>query len=172
MIAQLMRTYPNTDWRNHDVVTMSMPRYMFYATQVTDKDIGGGAAARIDRAGHSLQFAGAGHPPAIVVTPGQTPRLLESQGPILGEFEDPWPHDAIAVTEVKPGDRVIIYTDGLTESFDTRRRMLDVDGLVKIVHDTAGLLLVQMKEEILSRVANWRSGGASDDISLLLLEVA
>ena len=42
MIAPLMRTYPNTDWRNHDVVTMNMPHYMFYATHVTDNDIGGG----------------------------------------------------------------------------------------------------------------------------------
>ena len=42
MIAPLMRTYPNPDWRNHDVVTMAMPHYMFYATHVTDKDIGGG----------------------------------------------------------------------------------------------------------------------------------
>ena len=40
MIAPLMRTYPNPDWRNHDVVTMNMPHYMFYATHVTDKDIG------------------------------------------------------------------------------------------------------------------------------------
>ena len=42
MLAPLMRTYPNTDWRNHAVVTMNMPHYMFYATHVTDKDIGGG----------------------------------------------------------------------------------------------------------------------------------
>lgn len=42
MIAPLMRTYPSTDWRNHEVVTMAMPHYMFYATHVTDKDIGGG----------------------------------------------------------------------------------------------------------------------------------
>ena len=42
MIAPLMRTYPNPDLRNHDVVTMNMPHYMFYATHVTDNDIGGG----------------------------------------------------------------------------------------------------------------------------------
>ena len=36
-----MRTYPNPDLRNHDVVTMNMPHYMIYATHVTDNDIGG-----------------------------------------------------------------------------------------------------------------------------------
>jgi hypothetical protein len=41
MIAPLMRTYPNPDLRSHDVVTMNMPHYMFYATHVTDNDIGG-----------------------------------------------------------------------------------------------------------------------------------
>ena len=39
MIAPLMRTYPSPDAT--EVVTMSMPHYMFYAPNVKDADIGG-----------------------------------------------------------------------------------------------------------------------------------
>src|SRR6202050_1862462 len=37
------------------------------------------AAARIDLGGRRMIFAGAGHPPAMIVTPGEEPRLLESR---------------------------------------------------------------------------------------------
>ena len=36
------------------------------------------AAARLKRTSTSLQFAGAGHPPAMIVRQGQSPRLLAS----------------------------------------------------------------------------------------------
>jgi hypothetical protein len=41
-------------------------------------------AAPLDREARILEFAGAGHPPALVVGPGHPPRLLESQRAVLG----------------------------------------------------------------------------------------
>ena len=40
-------------------------------------------------------------------------------------------------TAIEPGDRVLIYTDGLTENFNLKREMLGVEGLAEIVRDTA-----------------------------------
>ncbi|MGA8871341.1 MAG: SpoIIE family protein phosphatase, partial [Candidatus Acidiferrales bacterium] len=70
-----------------------------------------------------------------------------------------------------PGDRVVLYTDGLTEAFNARHEMLDVDGLQKIVRETSHLPLGEMKQGILDRVAAWRAGPSRDDMSLVLLEV-
>ena len=39
MLAPLMRVYPTTP-DNKEIVTMSMPHYMFYAPYLTDADIG------------------------------------------------------------------------------------------------------------------------------------
>ena len=72
---------------------------------------------------------------------------------------------------ILPGDRLIIYTDGFTESFNSQQEMLGVEGLRKIVCDTAGLPLLMMKQEIIARVAAWRSGPAVDDMSLVALEI-
>ena len=130
------------------------------------------AAARFDRTRNTLQFAGAGHPPAMIVRDGQPPRLLESRSMVLGLFEDAVDSDAIIETPVQPGDRVIIYTDGLTESFNSRQEMLGIDGLRDLVNNASGMPLDAMKRQILNDVAAWRNGPATDDVSLVLLELS
>ncbi len=45
-------------------------------------------AARLDLAARTLEFFGAGHPPAMIVKPGEAPILLESRSAILGLMPD------------------------------------------------------------------------------------
>jgi serine phosphatase RsbU (regulator of sigma subunit) len=66
----------------------------------------------------------------------------------------------------------VIYTDGLTESFNSEHEMLGVDGLQEIVAEASNLPLAEMKNQILDRVAAWRHGHAQDDVSLVLLEIS
>jgi serine phosphatase RsbU (regulator of sigma subunit) len=129
------------------------------------------AAVRFNRLCRSLQFAGAGHPPVMIVGRGKSPRLLESKSMILGLFENAVEAEAIVEVPLEAGDRVVVYTDGLSENFNARREMLGVDGLGKIVSDTLDLPLAEMKQQIIERVAAWRNGPAADDISLVLMEV-
>ncbi len=130
------------------------------------------AAIRLDRSCRSLQFAGAGHPPAMIVRKGESPRLLESRSGILGLFENVVDADSIIEASVEPGDRVLIYTDGLTENFNAQREMLGVEGLSEIVRDAFHLPLAGMKRQILDRVESWRSGPATDDVSVVLVEIS
>jgi PAS domain S-box-containing protein len=129
------------------------------------------AVARLNQAARLLEFAGAGHPPAMIVQPGERPRLLESQSAVLGLLHDAVDAEATVQVPVHSGDRVVIYTDGFTETFDAQREMLGVEGLSDIVRDTAKLSLVQMKQEIVDRVAAWRSGPPADDMSLVVVEI-
>ncbi len=128
-------------------------------------------AARIDRGGRRMVFAGAGHPPGMIVTPGQEPRLLESRSMVLGALPDAVDGEATLDVDLNPGDRVVLYTDGITEVFNSRGEMLDVEGLQKYVRETAILPFGEMKQGILDRVAAWREGPPTDDVSLVLLEV-
>ena len=128
-------------------------------------------AARLDLAARTLEFVGAGHPPAMIVKPGEAPRLLESRSSVLGLL-----HDAVDVGSpmkipVVAGDRVILYTDGFTESFNTRDDMLGVEGLAEIVRETSKLPLSAMTQEIVARVAAFRHGPAADDMSLVVVEI-
>jgi phosphoserine phosphatase RsbU/P len=130
------------------------------------------AAARIDRGGQRMLFAGAGHPPAMVVTPGEEPRLLESRSMVLGALPDAVNGEAVLDVGLRRGDRVALYTDGITEVFDSQGEMLGIPGLQKIVREAALAPFAEMKRIILDQVAAWREGPPADDVSLVLVEVA
>jgi PAS domain S-box-containing protein len=129
------------------------------------------AAARLNPQRRVLEFAGAGHPPAMVVHPGKAPRLLESRSAVLGLIDDAVDLESAAEVPVNTGDRVVIYTDGFTESFNEQNDMLGVEGLSAIVEETAELPLSTMTQEIVNRVAAFRSGPPSDDMSLVVVEI-
>jgi serine phosphatase RsbU (regulator of sigma subunit) len=135
---------------------------VFYFTMV---------AARLEREGKTLEYAGAGHPPAMIVQPGKAPRLLESGSAVLGLLEDAVGQEATMLVPVQSGDRLVIYTDGFTESFNQQRDMLGVEGLSEIVRETSTLPLQEMKEQILHRVAAYRQGPPDDDMSLVIIEI-
>lgn len=129
------------------------------------------AAARIDRRGRALEFAGAGHPPAMIVQPGAEPRLLPSRSTILGAFPDALDADATLYTDLEPGDRIVLYTDGITDVFDSRGEMLKADGVQSFVRETSLLPFSEMKQGIVDRVAAWSNGAPVDDVSIVLVEV-
>ncbi len=130
------------------------------------------AAARIDMGGRRMIFAGAGHPPAMIVTPGEEPRLLESRSMVLGGLPDAVATEASIEVGLNPGDRVVLYTDGISEVFDTDGEMLGTEGVQKIVRETALLPFGDMQQAMLNRVAAWRDGAPTDDMSLVLVEVS
>lgn len=129
------------------------------------------AAARIDRDARRISFAGAGHPPAMVVKPGEEPRLLESRSTVLGAIPDAVGANPMIEAKVEPGDRIVLYTDGITDVFDSRGEMLGVTGVQKFVRETATLPFGEMKQALLDRIAAWREGPPSDDVSLVLAEI-
>jgi serine phosphatase RsbU (regulator of sigma subunit) len=49
--------------------------------------------------------------------------------------------------------------------------MLGVEGLAAVGREASTLPLSEMKQRILDRVAAWRDGPATDDMSLILVEV-
>ena len=129
------------------------------------------AAASIDTHLHRMVFAGAGHPPAMLVRRGQSPLLLESRSAILGVLPDAVDTTPSLELQLEPGDRIVLYTDGITEVFNSRGEMLGIEGIREIVRQTSTLPAQEMKQGILDGVAAWRSGPPSDDVSLVLVHV-
>jgi PAS domain S-box-containing protein len=129
------------------------------------------AAARIDARRRSMVFAGAGHPPAMLARHGQTPMLLESRSMILGALPDAVDATANLEVQLQPDDRIVLYTDGITEVFNSRGEMLGVEGVLEIVRQTSSLPAREMKQGILDGVAAWREGPPTDDVSLMLVHV-
>jgi len=129
------------------------------------------AAARIDVRRRGMVFAGAGHPPAMLARHGQTPLLLESRSMILGALPEAVDATTNLEVQLQPDDRIVLYTDGITEVFNSRGEMLGVEGVQKIVRQTSSLPPHEMKQGILDGVAAWREGPPTDDVSLMLVHV-
>jgi PAS domain S-box-containing protein len=128
------------------------------------------AAVRFSQHGHRVTFAAAGHPPAMIVSDGVL-RLHGSQNGILGCLAETAPSDAADEIDLATGDRLVLYTDGLVEVFNRSHEMLAVEGLAKLVRESATQSLPRMKQTILDGVTTWRSGSLADDISLMIIEL-
>src|SRR5262249_29446257 len=115
------------------------------------------AAARFTNDGRRLSFSAAGQPPAILVSNG-TPRRLESRNGILGCLAENAPSGSPEEVELFQGDRLILYTDGLVEVFNSLDDMLGVEGLEDLVLHSGKLPLADMQKTILDGVAAWSHG--------------
>jgi PAS domain S-box-containing protein len=129
------------------------------------------AAASLDLHLRKMVFAGAGHPPAMLVRRGQNPLLLESQSSILGALPDAVDTTPSLELDLESGDRLVLYTDGITEVFNSKGKMLGIEGVREIVRRTSALPAQEMKQGILDGVAAWRSGPPTDDVSIVLVHV-
>jgi sigma-B regulation protein RsbU (phosphoserine phosphatase) len=147
--------------RLHDFVHNRIAADGFYFTM---------AASRFVQRGRRMAFAAAGHPPAMLISSGDL-RRLDSHSGILGCLAEAVPSETNQEIDLTSGDRLILYTDGLTEIFNTRDEMLGVDGLEVLVRESARKPLAEMKQSILDGVAAWRNGPLADDLSLVIVEV-
>jgi PAS domain S-box-containing protein len=156
------KTGPGTLLRRlHDFVHKRIPLDGFYFTM---------AIACFDRRGHHVTLAAGGHPPVMLISKGGV-RLLDSKSGILGCLSETAPSESANEIDLDSGDRLVFYTDGLTEVFDEHDEMLGVEGLEALVRLSAKRTLPEMRQAILDGVTAWRHGSLTDDVSLVLVEV-
>jgi signal transduction histidine kinase/DNA-binding response OmpR family regulator/anti-sigma regulatory factor (Ser/Thr protein kinase) len=112
-----------------------------------------------------LRFSSAGHPPPVVVTPGETGAFLyqSALGPPIGALRDA--RYPTLTTELEPGSRVLLFTDGLVED---RRAGIDT-GLTALVEDAAKPAdhVEDLLDALLGQAAR---RPRRDDIALLALQ--
>ena len=147
--------------RLHEFVHNRIPMDGFYFTM---------AVARFERRGRHVTLAAGGHPPVMLISKGGV-RLLDSKCGILGCISETAPTTTADEIDLDPGDRLVFYTDGLTEVFDEHDEMLGVEGLEALVRKSAKRTLPEMRQAILDDVMEWRHGPATDDVSLVIVEV-
>jgi phosphoserine phosphatase RsbU/P len=73
--------------------------------------------------------------------------------------------------ELRPKDRIILYTDGLADVFNQRGEMPGVEGSQAAISEASYLPFSEMKQATVDRVAAWRKGPVTDDTSLVLMEI-
>lgn len=114
-----------------------------------------------------LRLAVAGHPPAVLLRPGEPARPIEADGGLLGIFADER-YDEIELA-LEPNDRLLFYSDGFEQAFTEGGdpRHVEAFGELSGVLDGA-----QLVEEIAARIDE-RHGSLhqADDLTLLCISV-
>lgn len=89
---------------------------------------------QFDVSSDSMLWANAGHPPAFLRTAAERMEQLEASGPLLGVFR----RQEFRIDEHElrfgPGDTLIAYTDGVTDTLNEHRERLHIDGVRRILH--------------------------------------
>jgi serine phosphatase RsbU (regulator of sigma subunit) len=114
-----------------------------------------------------LRLAVAGHPPAVLLRPGEPPRPVEADGGLLGIFADEG-YDEIELA-LEPNDRLLFYSDGFEQAFAENGAPRHVETFGELSGVLDGEQLVQ---EVAARVDE-RSGSLhqADDLTLLCISV-
>ncbi len=129
-------------------------------------------AAQLDLTRRTLTYSGAGHPgPLLIHQKSREIEVLQSQNMLIGVADRCLSDQPEDMREVNSGDRLILFTDGLTETTDPNGTMLGTQGLARLVNGICGDSLFDMADCILERVAVYRSGPAQDDLTLIIAEL-
>ena len=114
-------------------------------------------------------LSGGGHPPALIVGADGKVRRARRSGPLLGAFADAhWPEDE---TPVGPGDMVLLYTDGVTET-PGRRYRFGLPRLKALLSAHSGASPQEVLAALDAAVEEFQSGDHNDDIAALALRPA
>jgi len=117
-----------------------------------------------------FRYFSAGHPPMIHVPREGDPVVLPAAGFPVGVVDKPEYEDQSI--RLGLGDRLFIYSDGVTEVLNQKGEQFGIDRLGDAIRSTATVPLDESLDEILGRVRSWSASEAlQDDISLLALEV-
>jgi serine phosphatase RsbU (regulator of sigma subunit) len=118
-----------------------------------------------------LRYANAGHcAPFLVGSDGRL-RKLNTSGMPVGMIEDA----TVEVVEVQlaPGDKVVIYSDGLTESEDSNGEFFGTEGLRACAVEHFRESATGFHSALMATLERFSDGGAvRDDITVLVLEYA
>jgi serine phosphatase RsbU (regulator of sigma subunit) len=115
-----------------------------------------------------VRFSGAGHPgPAVVRADGRV-ELLEGDGLPLGLFDDAEPSNADL--ELREGDLLFFYTDGVTEARSADLEFFE-DRLIDELAAGAGRSAAETVRAVQELVTAFSEGELRDDVTIVAVKV-
>jgi sigma-B regulation protein RsbU (phosphoserine phosphatase) len=102
-------------------------------------------------------------------------KVLESSGLPIGIFQPGEPgYEAFEerTIDLKEGDRLCVYSDGIVELRNKTQTEFGVDRLSEVLRQSRQKSLDQCLEGVFAATTEWRDGGPlCDDLSMLALDV-
>jgi sigma-B regulation protein RsbU (phosphoserine phosphatase) len=126
------------------------------------------AYVHLDAETRELRYAAAGHPSMLLLRGGRVQEIVEN-GLLLAAVE------SATYTEksmpMEPGDRLLLYTDGLLEAKNAEGQLFGDAALAEALRNTAKLAPAEAVESILGKVQSW-ARIQDDDLTALVCDFA
>jgi phosphoserine phosphatase RsbU/P len=124
----------------------------------------------LDTENRILLYSAAGHPPLLHCREGKLQRI-ESNGLLLGVL----PNAAYPLFDmpVVPGDRFLLYTDGVIEPENALGSPFGKDKLGQVILENQSRPPSELLDQLLSEIRQWQpaSKAQQDDITLIAIDV-
>jgi sigma-B regulation protein RsbU (phosphoserine phosphatase) len=120
----------------------------------------------LDAGAHTFRYSNAGHLYPILISSGSV-RVIEEGGAVLGVFPS-WTY-VDSIIEMRAGDRLLLFTDGITEASDAMGREFEETGIAAFARANATLSAVELNRRLLASVTDFCSGHFQDDATLMVI---
>src|SRR2546422_1284124 len=117
----------------------------------------------------TLAYANAGHHPPLLLEANGDARFLEQGGLPLGMFPDTRYYEYYLT--LKPGQLLVLYTDGVTEAFNSQEKEFGKERLIRSVKAARDLSARELIDAVQRDVVEWTDGrGAHDDVTFFVVK--
>jgi sigma-B regulation protein RsbU (phosphoserine phosphatase) len=125
----------------------------------------------IDTENRIARYSAAGHPP-LLWWRGDKLERIESNGLLFGVMSEP-DYPVFEMT-INPGDRFLLYTDGVTEPENASGESFGDYKLEQVVRKNKSRPQSELVEQLLSEIRQWQPSSMvqQDDITLIVIDVA
>ena len=121
----------------------------------------------VNAAEGKLVYANAGHDAGLLLRQDGSLIRLEPDGAVLGPFPN-WTYKHQEI-ELRAGDRLLLFTDGLTECRSSAGDEFGEDRLVELLFENHKLDAETLRDAIVDAVVRFGGGDFQDDATLLVL---
>ncbi|HEY6765109.1 MAG TPA: PP2C family protein-serine/threonine phosphatase [Candidatus Sulfotelmatobacter sp.] len=126
------------------------------------------AYVHLDSASKRFTYSAAAHPPMLLLRRGKVQEIVEN-GLMLAAFDfSAYSNTAHAL---EPGDRLLLYTDGLVEAANVAGEFFGQESLRALLQNTAELAPSEAADRIVHTVQQW-AASQEDDLTVLVCDYA
>jgi serine phosphatase RsbU (regulator of sigma subunit) len=124
--------------------------------------------AEYDDRTQRLRYANCGHPPAVLLRRDNKLERLDSTCTVLGLFKE-W-DCAVGERHMSPGDILVLYTDGVTESFSAEGEEFGEERLIEALYRHRELPLRDLVASVIDDVRSFSPQDQHDDITVVVAQ--